>query len=202
MYFRGWLSISSDSVHAIRHPEPIIADESRFNSIEASFSEDQNQCIISVEEDDDAHHEYAPMVGSAGAPATRQLVFLIVDDSMPSRKMLRRSLMLNDFLPAPALIIDADDGETGVEAMRQSMMRGQHIDCVLMDFTMIRMHGPEATRLMRQELGYRGLIIGVTGNVLPSDRQKLLDAGANAVLGKPMRREDLLDILVTRGVIT
>jgi CheY-like chemotaxis protein len=47
------------------------------------------------------------------------------------------------------------------------------------------MDGPTATKEIR-DLGYRGLIIGVTGNVLPEDKAFYISKGADAVLTKPL----------------
>ena len=46
------------------------------------------------------------------------------------------------------------------------------------------MRGTEAAQLIRQ-LGYNGVIIGVTGNALPEDVKDFIDHGANAVIPKP-----------------
>ena len=49
------------------------------------------------------------------------------------------------------------------------------------------MTGPEATRRIRQLYPHRNyVIIGVTGNIMPEDQATFLDAGADAVLRKPV----------------
>ena len=47
------------------------------------------------------------------------------------------------------------------------------------------MDGPTATKLLR-ESGYTGVVIGITGNVLPSDIDYFIANGANRVLLKPL----------------
>ena len=49
---------------------------------------------------------------------------------------------------------------------------------------MPRMRGTEAAQRIR-ELGYMGIIIGVTGNALPEDVKDFIDHGADAVIPKP-----------------
>ena len=49
---------------------------------------------------------------------------------------------------------------------------------------MPRMRGTEAAQRIR-ELGYKGIIIGVTGNALPEDVKDFIDHGADAVIPKP-----------------
>ena len=67
-------------------------------------------------------------------------------------------------------------------------------DAILMDFEMPVMNGPTATARLR-EMGCRCLIVGVTGNVLPADVTLYKEHGANAVLTKPLRLEDLESVL-------
>ena len=50
---------------------------------------------------------------------------------------------------------------------------------------MIEMNGPEATKLIRN-LGYKGVIIGLTGNEMSKDIVTFLDSGVNGVLIKPL----------------
>ena len=56
---------------------------------------------------------------------------------------------------------------------------------ITMDFQMPNMDGPTATRIIR-EMGYRGPIIGVTGNALRTDTELFMASGANKVLTKPV----------------
>eukprot|EP01038_Epipyxis_sp_PR26KG_P009266 gene9266-12482_t len=58
-------------------------------------------------------------------------------------------------------------------------------DVILMDFVMERMNGPDAAKRMR-DMGYNGIILGVTGNALAGDIQHFIQQGANAVLTKPL----------------
>ena len=53
------------------------------------------------------------------------------------------------------------------------------------------MNGPDATRTLREH-GFTLPIIGVTGNVLPADKEHFLAAGANQVLPKPLNLASLL----------
>jgi CheY-like chemotaxis protein len=130
------------------------------------------------------------------------LYILIVDDSAPSRKMLSRILMLNPLLLAQNLqIVEADDGDVGVEMLDRLIRAGRRIGCVMLDYTMVRMNGPEAAVLMRQRVGYTGLIVSVTGNVLGSDLQRLLDSGVDKVLPKPMPQDKFIQILEERHVL-
>jgi len=48
----------------------------------------------------------------------------------------------------------------------------------------------EAARIIRT-LGYEGLIIGITGNVLDDDVKLYLEGGADIVLSKPLKMSQL-----------
>jgi CheY-like chemotaxis protein len=58
-------------------------------------------------------------------------------------------------------------------------------DVILMDFVMPCMDGPTATYHIRNT-GYKGLIIGVTGNTMQFDVDHFIEKGANSVLPKPV----------------
>lgn len=55
--------------------------------------------------------------------------------------------------------------------------------------------GVEAVRKLREE-GYAKLVVGVTGNVLDDDVMEYLAAGADMVLGKPVKM-NMLKMLIS-----
>jgi CheY-like chemotaxis protein len=93
------------------------------------------------------------------------------------------------------IILEADDGSTAIDALRSETEAGRAVDLVLMDYVMVRMNGPEAARRMRIDLGYRGGLIGITGNALPEDLDTFRDHGANMVLTKPLTNNKLMDAI-------
>jgi CheY-like chemotaxis protein len=84
--------------------------------------------------------------------------------------------------------IEEGDGES--VAQMGSVPHVEPFDAILMDFEMPVMNGPTATAKLRA-LGCTAPIIGITGNVLPTDVQLFRDHGANAVLPKPLKIADL-----------
>mmetsp|Transcript_20844 Transcript_20844/g.31817 ORF Transcript_20844/g.31817 Transcript_20844/m.31817 type:complete len:84 (+) Transcript_20844:2-253(+) len=64
---------------------------------------------------------------------------------------------------------------------------------------MPEMNGPEAAKRIRA-LGSDVFIVGITGNLLPEDVRYFRLCGANAVLPKPLKIDDLEVLLVEHAV--
>eukprot|EP00602_Paraphysomonas_sp_CaronLab_P003234 CAMPEP_0185018422 /NCGR_PEP_ID=MMETSP1103-20130426/1154_1 /TAXON_ID=36769 /ORGANISM="Paraphysomonas bandaiensis, Strain Caron Lab Isolate" /LENGTH=613 /DNA_ID=CAMNT_0027548233 /DNA_START=927 /DNA_END=2768 /DNA_ORIENTATION=- len=119
---------------------------------------------------------------------------LVVDDSPLNRKMLVSILKM--WFPT---IDEAENGEESVKAVKTSQERGKPYDIIFMDNVMPVMDGVEATAAIRA-LGVRAPIIAVTGNVLPVDRTLMMDAGVNSIATKPLRLQQLEEILLSTKI--
>ena len=116
---------------------------------------------------------------------------LVVDDAPLNRKMAIR-LISNVFNN----VSEAADGSIAVHRVRDIMQEGSACyDVILMDNVMPNMDGPTASKELRA-LGYKGLIIGVTGSALPVDVEHFLKCGANHVLVKPLDLDCLQRLLM------
>jgi CheY-like chemotaxis protein len=69
------------------------------------------------------------------------------------------------------------------------------IDLILMDIKMPEMDGYEATRQIRQ-FNREVTIIAQTAYALSGDREKALEAGCNDYISKPIKKEDLVELLL------
>ena len=128
---------------------------------------------------------------SSIVPSPRKIKALIVDDSYLNRKMIARLLQQRSFV-----IYEACDGAEAVDCVSASIESRSidptvTFDVLVMDFVMPTMDGPTATKQIRA-LGYRGVIIGVTGNALPDDISTFLASGADAVMTKPINIETFI----------
>lgn len=119
-------------------------------------------------------------------PALKQLV---VDDSADNRELLTQLLESAGFTT-----LAAADGQEALEAWKSWKPQ-----VVWMDMRMPVMDGFEATRRIRAleaELGSPPTaILAITASVLEQDKAAVLEAGCDAVLGKPFREQDLFDLL-------
>ncbi|KAL3940762.1 MAG: hypothetical protein SGARI_000848 [Bacillariaceae sp.] len=113
------------------------------------------------------------------------LNILVVDDAKMNLKLLMRLLQKHGHT-----CDGAEDGTFAVEKVKEAMEDGKSYDCILMDYQMPLMDGPTAAQEIRK-LGCDSFIVGVTGNVMQEDVKTFKDAGANAVLPKPLKMEDL-----------
>lgn len=66
-----------------------------------------------------------------------------------------------------------------------------------MDMQMPDMDGLTATRVIQQEWSplIRPTIVALTANALPGDRERYLENGLDDYLGKPIRLNDLIELL-------
>ncbi|CUH51423.1 hybrid sensor histidine kinase/response regulator [Shimia marina] len=117
---------------------------------------------------------------------------LIVDDNKTNRRLIEIFLSR---LGIPFL--SANDGQEAVTQFEKA-----HPDLVLMDVSMPVMNGLDATREIRKLETHSGAqpshIIGLTAHSAPEDRQACLDSGMNAHMAKPIKLNQLREVL--RGI--
>jgi PAS domain S-box-containing protein len=123
----------------------------------------------------------------ATGPVTHPLQVLLAEDNLINQEVVKRMVA---HLGHTVTVVA--DGRAAVDALRQ-----QVYDVVLMDVQMPGLDGVAATRQIR-ELGTaipQPHIIAVTANALAGDRERLLQAGMDDYLSKPIQPEDLQQAL-------
>ncbi|MBO9473555.1 response regulator [Shimia sp. R10_1] len=125
--------------------------------------------------------------GPSGLPELR---LLAADDNRVNRLVLEKL-----FKKEPVEIVFCVNGKEAVEAFQ----RDRGFSAVLMDISMPVMGGLEATQRIRDFELLHGLpatpIIALTANASREDRETYLASNMDAVLSKPFKKEDLLDLL-------
>jgi PAS domain S-box-containing protein len=139
--------------------------------------------------------------GSSAAPSVPSLVdanptpdgevarvrVLLVEDD-PLNELIAVEL-LSQVGPPPEV---ARDAERALE-----LLRGRPFDLVLTDIELPGMDGEELVRTLDHEIepAERPWMVAFTANALPGDRERLLDAGFDGYLSKPVSREGLIEAL-------
>jgi two-component system, sensor histidine kinase len=109
---------------------------------------------------------------------------LIAEDNVINRSVLMKQLQVLGY--------EVQGVVNGQEAV--VFCQNHEVDCILMDCQMPIMSGYEAAFLIRQQ-EINVVIIGLTANALPGDREKCLDAGMDDYLAKPVFVKDLKETL-------
>jgi PAS domain S-box-containing protein len=139
------------------------------------------------EETDVATRDAVALAGQDG-PRLEGVRLLLAEDNELNQEvalaMLRRE---------GALVTLAENGEQAVEALRSDPLG---FDGVLMDMQMPLLDGMQATERIREDLGLRDLpILALTANAMVSDREKCLQAGMNAHIGKPFDLDEVVAVV-------
>jgi two-component system, cell cycle response regulator DivK len=102
---------------------------------------------------------------------------LVVEDNHDNRAIF--AAILDHF---GYRVLEAADGEAGVELARK-----RQPDLILMDISLPKMDGLQATRLLKGEPGTAEIpIIAVTAHAMREDERRVRQAGCDGYLAKPV----------------
>ncbi len=108
---------------------------------------------------------------------------LIAEDSEMNFILIKKSLEVSG-----AEILWAKNGEELVESVK----KGNGIDLILMDISMPKMDGYAASKALRNE-GYNVPIIAQSAFSAEEEKDKIIEAGCNDFIAKPINKEELLE---------
>ena len=121
---------------------------------------------------------------------------LLVDDTPSNTKMLKM------LLQREGLVCDeAANGAIAVEMVRKTTRdrllgaASAGYNIVFMDCNMPVMDGLTATRTLRATLHFDSLVVGCSGNANDQEVDEFIEAGADFVMPKPMRFDELQRLL-------
>jgi signal transduction histidine kinase/FixJ family two-component response regulator len=128
-------------------------------------------------------------VESSRPNITKRLSVLLVEDSDTNRELIKVYLEDSPY--------QLDFAENGAEALK--LFKLKEYDIVLMDMQMPVMDGFQATREIRKYEIEQKLkstpIIGLTAYAMAEEKKKVLEAGCDLHLAKPVRQDQLLSAI-------
>ena len=108
---------------------------------------------------------------------------LIVEDDAKNLTLLRDVLQVSGYST-----IEATDGKQAIE-----LARTKKPDLILMDIQMPEIDGLEATRILKMDTTTRNIpIIALTAFAMKGDKERVLEAGCDGYLIKPIDIKELL----------
>ena len=124
----------------------------------------------------------------AGGAGKRKRHFIVVEDMKVNLMLVTKILRKHGCEVFAAL-----NGREAVE-----MMRAEDYAVVFMDCQMPEMDGFEATRIIRKEEKVRGrhtAIVALTADAMTGDREKCIAGGMDDYLNKPLKAEQITEML-------
>lgn len=102
---------------------------------------------------------------------------LIVEDNEINLKLIKTVLKTKGYL-----LVEARDGEEALKSVTS-----ERPDIILMDIQIPKVDGLEVTRRIRDMKDLRDIpIIGLTAHAMEGDRKKILEAGCDGYIAKPI----------------
>lgn len=138
---------------------------------------------------DTSTREITPSLPSPSNPpgGNDPLRVLIVDDAAPNRKLL--TILLNKHEG----VFAQEAG--GAEECWRLVQSEQEYHMIFLDNIMPQYDGLQCTRALREQYGYKNLIIGLSGNVMDDDLMNFLNAGADIAIAKPIKLKTVRELL-------
>jgi two-component system sensor histidine kinase/response regulator len=138
-------------------------------------------------------NERAPVMQKLSIDFAKQhpLNILVAEDNPVNQKLTLKILT--------KLGYDAVLAENGLQTIEIAAL--QPFDIILMDVQMPGMDGLEATRIIRQTMEVQPVIIAMTANAMTEDKDECLRTGMDDFLGKPVRLEDIVNMIAKWSVI-
>lgn len=137
-----------------------------------------NECLVDEEKEEIQSDDFVIPGGNV----------LVVDDNFYNIKVLKAFL--------EPILISVDDVESGEEALE--MVEIKDYDLILMDYRMPDMSGEETLKKIYENIpDFNIPVVVVTADAMMGTKEKLLSAGFNDFITKPINSKQLKDILRT-----
>jgi len=107
---------------------------------------------------------------------------LIVEDDTLSRELLTEALLVAGYEVATVA-----SAEEALVRLLEGPLDSIHPDLILMDIQLPGLDGLAATRALKEDMSTSGIpVIAITAHAMKGDEQRILDAGCQAYLVKPL----------------
>ena len=111
---------------------------------------------------------------------------LIAEDDPVSLKLVRDVLQANGY--------ETKEVTSGEEAVVEAVQWKP--DLIVMDIRLPGIDGLEATRRLKSDASTAGIpVIAVTAHAMPEDEARILEAGCQAYLSKPLRFAEFISVV-------
>jgi len=114
----------------------------------------------------------------------------VVEDN-PDNRMLLQAFLSDDYE-----LTEYEDGVDALEGLKESVP-----DLVLLDISLPCIDGVEVLKRIRADARLRSLpVIALTAHAMASDRERLLKAGFDDYVSKPIVDEEILRAAIQQGL--
>ena len=111
---------------------------------------------------------------------------LIVEDNPQNMRLMEMTLRAKNYT-----LLKATDGEEALDVAGR-----EQPDLIIMDVSLPGMSGLEVTRKLRETAVFSQTpIIGVTAYAMKGDKERVLEAGCDAYLSKPINTRELPEVV-------
>ena len=111
---------------------------------------------------------------------------LIVEDNSLNMRLIEMTLRSKGYR-----LLTATDGEEALD-----MATREKPDLIIMDIYLPKMSGLEVTKRLRQMPAFNHVpIIAVTAHAMKGDKEKIIEAGCDAYLPKPINTRQLPEVV-------
>lgn len=116
-------------------------------------------------------------------PNEEKGTILYVEDNLDNRTLVRRILLSEDYS-----LLEAVNANDALEVLKT-----EKPDLILMDINMPDMDGYTLTAKIKTTPGFENIpILALTANVMRGDKEKVLEAGCDGYIQKPIDFDELL----------
>ncbi len=117
---------------------------------------------------------------------------LIVEDNLINQSLIRH--LFNSWQLPFAMAVN------GKEAI--NLLKEQHFGLILMDIQMPEMDGYTTTQIIRNELKLQTPVVAMTAHALAGEKEKCMMNGMNDYLSKPIREDELYNVIAKYTQVT